>query len=460
MDKQTRFVRNLAAGLFAGEWTAAGMRASAHRATGRRFAWFPALAKRLLAAHPQPPDFAGLASWLAADAGFTQALARLAKSREAEDRFPLRTIFPIPAEPTPPGPAWAAHLPQWRTEQECAAALGLTLRRLLWLADPTGRNPWQRDERLRTYSHRWLPKPRGGARLLEIPKPLLRRTQRRLLDLLLAHVPAHPAAHGFRSGRSAVTNAAEHCGRVVVLRFDLTDFFPSIPAGCVFGLFRTLGYPEPVARLLASLCTVRLPRSIWTARPNAAPDGSDYPKWARLNARHLPQGAPTSPAVANLVAHRLDRRLAGLAKACGATYTRYADDLTFSGGEELCRSSRRFARRVILVAAEEGFAVNRAKTRVLTRAARQAVTGVVVNVRPNVPRAEFDLLKAILTNCVRHGPASQNRARVPDFRAHLAGRVAHVAAINPPRGRKLWTIFDRIAWTPPAEAAPPPPASV
>jgi retron-type reverse transcriptase len=177
-----------------------------------------------------------------------------------------------------------------------------------------------------------------------------------------------------------------------------------------------------------------------------------------LNARHLPQGAPTSPALANLVAYRLDRRLAGLAAACGVTYTRYADDLTFSGGEELRRAWQRFARRVTLIAAEEGFRVNRGKTRVIGRAARQTVTGVVVNVRPNVARAEFDRLKAILTNCAKHGPATQNRENVPDFRAHLVGRVAHVAAVNSVRGRKLWGLFDRIAWPTPASEPPNDPA--
>lgn len=422
------------------------MRASIHRATGRRFGWTNALANRVLAVHSRPPTFAELLKLIEADAAFTQTLAKLAKARKAEDRFPLRTIFCIPAEPPPPCPAWAAHLPQWKTEYECAKALGVTLRRLLWLSDPTGRNPWQREEQLRTYRYRWVSKPRGGSRLLEIPRPLLRRTQRRLLDLLLKHVATHPAARGFRSGCSAVTNAVEHCGREVVIRFDLTDFFPSIPVGRVFQIFRTLGYPEPVVRLLTSLCTARLPRPAWNLRPNPVTDGSDHPKWVRFNARHLPQGAPTSPAIANLVAFRLDRRLAGLAKACGATYTRYADDLTFSGGAELRRSSRRFARRVALIAAEEGFAINRGKTRVFSRAERQTVTGVVVNIRPNVPRTEFDRLKAILTNCVRHDPATQNRENVPDFRAHLAGRVSHVAAVNPLRGRKLSAIFDRISW--------------
>ena len=449
MDKQLRFVRNIAAGLLASEWTAVALRTAIHRATGHKFGWANALVKRVLATHSQPPEFPVLFAYLQQDAPFARVLAKMAQARVAADRFPRRTIFPVPSDPLPPSPTWAAHLPQWRTEHDCANALGVTLPQLLWLADPTGRNPTQPEAGLRTYRHRWVAKPRGGARLLEIPTPLLRRTQRRLLDTLLNHVATHPAAHGFRRGHSIVTNAAEHCGRAVVSRFDLTDFFPSVNAGRVYQLFRILGYPEAVVRLLGGLCTTRLPRSAWDSRPNPARDGSDYPAWARLNARHLPQGAPTSPALANLAAFHLDRRLAGLASSCGATYTRYADDLTFSGGEELRRSAKRLARCVTLIAAEEGFAVNRGKTRVLGRAGRQTVTGVVVNVRPNIPRAEFDTLKAILTNCARHGPASQNRANVPDFRAHLSGCVAHVAEVNPARGRKLWAIFDRIVWTAP-----------
>ena len=237
MDRQLRFVRNIAAGYYASNWTPAGFRASMQRATGRLYRWAPALAKRLVAAHPQPPAFAALLQFLEQDADLVRVLAKLARSRKAEDRFPVRTIFPVPTDPTPPSPTWAAHLPQWATEHDCANALGVPLPRLLWLADPTGRNTVQRDERLRTYRSRWVPKRRGGARLLEIPTPLLRRTQRRLLDHLLNHVTPHPAVHGFRPGRSAITNAAEHCGRVVVVRFDLTDFFPSVPAPRVYQLF-------------------------------------------------------------------------------------------------------------------------------------------------------------------------------------------------------------------------------
>jgi RNA-directed DNA polymerase len=131
----------------------------------------------------------------------------------------------------------------------------------------------------------------------------------------------------------------------------------------------------------------------------------------------------------------------------GADYTRYADDLTFSGGEELARGSKRFATLIASIVAEEGFRLNHEKTRMMTRSSRQLVTGVVVNVKTNVKRIEFDRLKATLLNCVRLGPVSQNREQHSDFRAHLSGRLAQLAAINPVRARKLWILFDRIVWT-------------
>jgi hypothetical protein len=240
-----------------------------------------------------------------------------------------------------------------------------------------------------------------------------------------------------------------------VVKFDLADFFPSVPAARVCRIFRSVGYPEPVARLLTGLCTTRTPADVWDARPHPSLDGSEHATRLRLSNRHLPQGAPTSPALASLAAHRLDRRLAGLAARLGVTYTRYADDLTFSGERDLARRAKRLAHVAAVVAGEEGFALNFRKTRVMRRGRRQTVTGVVVNAHPNVPRADFDLLKATLTNCVRRGPVGQNREGRTDFRAHLAGRVAHLAAINPVRGRKLRALFDRIAW--PTEGTGPRP---
>ncbi|AWM37745.1 Reverse transcriptase (RNA-dependent DNA polymerase) [Gemmata obscuriglobus] len=439
-----RFVSNLAAALLAGEWSVAGLRTSVYRATGKRFGWTPRFAKRVHTAHATPPTFNELLAFLGRDPGFVRALAALATARYPADRFPVWHIFAPPEPPPRPRPDWASGLPVLPNEPALAEWLGVPVGHLLWLADPAGRNAISKG--VRSYRVRWVPKPKGRARLLEIPVPPLKRVQRKLLADLLNHVPPHPAVHGFRPGRSIVTNATPHCGHAIVIRFDLTDFFASVPVGRVLALFLALGYRESVARLLSGLCTTRLASNDWNERPNPLNDGSEHATRARLTSRHLPQGAPTSPALANLVALRLDRRLAGLAAACGATYTRYADDLTFSGGELLRRNAARFVRRVTLIAAEEGFALNRGKTRVMGGGGRQTVTGVVVNQRPNVPRAEFDRLKAILTNCVRHGPADQNRSGHPDFRSHLAGRVAYVAGVNPVRGRKLWALFDRITW--------------
>lgn len=129
-----------------------------------------------------------------------------------------------------------------------------------------------------------------------------------------------------------------------------------------------------------------------------------------------------------------------------ATYTRYADDLFFSGDATVARAADRLHVLVAAIALDEGFSINTRKTRVMRRGVRQRVTSIVVNAHPNIERSELDRLKAILTNCIRHGPATQNREGVSDFRAHLAGRIAWVSMITPTRGAKLAALFRRITW--------------
>jgi len=128
-------------------------------------------------------------------------------------------------------------------------------------------------------------------------------------------------------------------------------------------------------------------------------------------------------------------------------YTRYADDVGFSGDVEFERGVERFAAHVAAIALEEGFAVNHHKTRIMRRGVRQQLAGVVVNEKLNLRRRELELLEAILTNCVRFGPESQNRAGVPDFRAHLEGRIGFVEMIHGERGRELRNMFDAIVWS-------------
>jgi hypothetical protein len=161
---------------------------------------------------------------------------------------------------------------------------------------------------------------------------------------------------------------------------------------------------------------------------------------------HLPQGAPTSPALATLCFYRTDCRLTGLAISAGAEYTRYADDIAFSGGELFERRVERFSTHVAAILFDEGFAVHHRKTRIMRQGVRQHLAGLVANQRVNVIRSDFDRLKAILTNCVRLGPVSQNREAHPNFRSHLEGRVGFVEMINPAKGKRLRAILERIGW--------------
>jgi RNA-directed DNA polymerase len=241
-------------------------------------------------------------------------------------------------------------------------------------------------------------------------------------------------------------------GQRVVLRMDLQDFFVSFPGARIQSFFRTAGYSEQVADLLGGLATNAVPRSVWrslltTAQPDVRPDQEQLWQIKAMYARpHLPQGAPTSPALANLCGYRMDCRLHGLAQHAGAVYTRYADDLAFSGGEIFARGITRFSTYVAEILNEEGFAVNHRKTRIMRASVRQHLAGMVTNQRLNVPRMEFDLLKATLTNCVRHTPAAQNREGHPHFREHLAGRISFLESVHPERGRRLRALFDEIQW--------------
>ncbi|MEU2351105.1 reverse transcriptase family protein [Modestobacter sp. NPDC049651] len=325
-----------------------------------------------------------------------------------------------------------------------ARLLDLDTAELAWFAD-AHRLERTAAEPLRHY--RWtVRETRSGVRLLAAPKPRLKEAQRRLLRHVVGPLPVHDAAHGCVPGRSVRTAAAPHTGAAVVLQLDLESFFAGVAAGRVHGLLRTVGgLTEPVAHAVTGLVTTVVPRAVWAAVP-APPDDERHRRLGRrLAVPHLPQGAPTSPALANLVCFRLDRRLTGLAASFGATYTRYVDDLTFSGDRGLDRG--RFERLVGEVVTEEGFALNAAKTRSAPSSRRQSVLGAVVNVRPALPRPERDALRALLHNCAVHGWTTQVRDRDPaTFRDHVLGRVAWAASVDPVSGARLRALADRIDW--------------
>jgi retron-type reverse transcriptase len=337
-------------------------------------------------------------------------------------------------------------IPRIESALALAEWLGVELGELEWFADLKGLAFRKSSPQLHHYHYRILAKGNGGVRLIEAPKPRLKDIQRQILKGILERIPAHPAAHGFVKGRSIKTFVTPHVSRCVVLRMDLQDFFPSFRAGRIQSFFRTLGYPETVADLLGGVCTNATPRRVWK-KAGADIDLSRLQDARIMHSRpHLPQGAPTSPMLASLCTYRVDCRLAGLATRVGANYTRYADDIAFSGDKELEQRIERFSTHVAAILLDEGFNVHFRKTRIMKQGVRQRLAGLVVNQHTNVIRSDYDRLKATLTNCTRHGPESQNRHDIPHFRLHLEGRVAFVEMVNPARGARLRRIFNQIRW--------------
>jgi len=363
----------------------------------------------------------------------------------------VRVLKRVPTQVAPPVSLAHISIPLLPTLADLADWLELRSTDLEWLADR-----WRVEghaRRLHHYGYHACEKRDGRYRLIERPKPLLRSAQHKILHQILDHIPVHAAAHGFCKRRNIVSFAAPHAGQAMVLSFDLQDFFSSVTAGRVHAIFRTLGYPFAVARAITALTTNRVPSAYFDAPPLRGK--FTWHERERLRARHLPQGAATSPALANLCAFRLDMRLSALARALGARYTRYADDLAFSGGSVLARASERLSIQVAAIALEEGFEVHSRKTHGMPRGVRQQLAGVVINRHPNLARDCYDRCKAVLHNCALHGPASQNREAHGDFRAHLMGKVAHATMLNPRRGAKLKVLFDRIIWPEDAPARPP-----
>lgn len=323
----------------------------------------------------------------------------------------------------------AAGLPILATPADVAAALGLSIPRLRWLA-------FHSDAATVSHYIRFtVPKRSGGTRQLFAPHKGLATVQEWILTNILEKVPLHPAAHGFVPGRSTVSNATQHVGRKVVVNTDLCDFFPSVTFPRTRGIFKQLGYSPAVATILALLCT-ESPRQMVTY--------AGRPFHVATGPRGLPQGACTSPALSNLASRRLDSRLAGIARKLDWTYTRYADDLSFSANGETAGRIGYLLARIRHICQDEGFAVNEKKTRVLRPSTAQMVTGIVVNQRPGVPRKLIRRIRAILHRARHWGLAAQNRQNLPHFEAWLRGMIAYIHMVNPQQAKPLADALERV----------------
>ena len=282
----------------------------------------------------------------------------------------------------------------------------------------------------RNYHVFTIKKSNGADREIQAPNRQLKMVQRKILDIILHQVPLNNYAEGFRKKRSILTNATHHVNKKVIVKLDIKDFFPSIDSNRVFGMYLQLGYPRRVAQLLTDLSTVQ---------------------------KRLPTGAPTSPAIANIISRRLDKRFVNLGSKTDFTYSRYADDITISCDTDNILKMIPFFKEIIR---DEGFVVNEGKIRILRSGNRQSVTGVVVNEKPNITRRKIKKLRAVLHNS-KHGSLHKQAAiwamrekglrdyssySVVDFYRSLLAKIHFVRMINETAGNTLLSEFHGIPW--------------
>lgn len=286
------------------------------------------------------------------------------------------------------------------------------------------------------YSLFQIRKRSGGFRRISAPQTALKILQRKLNQVLQAVYAPRDCVHGFVKERNIVTNAKSHVRKRYVLNIDLADFFPSINFGRVRGMFMARPYqlPDKVATVLAQIC---------------------------CNDNELPQGAPTSPVVANMICARLDNELRRFAQSCRCAFSRYADDLSFSTSlstfpAELASMDStdgppqvRLGVRLREIIHGNGFAINPDKVRLVDWRHRQEVTGLVVNRHANVPRSFVRQVRAMLHAWRKHGLAAaegeftarydrrQRRpgGEPPSFKRVVKGKIEYLGMVRGERDR-------------------------
>jgi RNA-directed DNA polymerase len=335
------------------------------------------------------------------------------------------------------------NLPVFRTIEELAGAMNLTVGQLRFLAFD------RRTSETRHYINFKLPKKTGGFRLISAPMPRLKAAQTWILDNILNRVAVSEAAHGFLPEKNIVSNAQLHVGAKIIVNFDLENFFPSISYRRVKGVFRALGYAEAIAAIFALVTTAPETEEVEI-------DGKTY--FVGLGERHLPQGSPASPAISNLAARRLDKSLTKIAENLGFRYTRYADDLTFSTADKDANVSKLMSQTRFVVK-KQGFKINENKTRVLRRGRQQEVTGIVVNDKISIDRKTLRKFRAVLHQAETTGLEGLRWGNSPNLIAALHGYANFVFMVDKEKGygfrQQVRRIAEKYEWTPqPSKFAP------
>ncbi len=335
-------------------------------------------------------------------------------------------------------------LPHFTDALALAQAMKITLGRLRFLAY---------NRKVSTVSHYkrfYLAKKSGGKRLISAPMPILKNAQYWILEHILYKISPTESAHGFVPTRSIVSNAQPHVGKDVVINIDLKDFFPSLDYKRVKGLFQSFGYSQQIATILALICTEPEVEQI-------AIDGKIY--FAATSERRLPQGAPSSPAITNLICYGLDHRFVGIAQKFGFQYSRYADDLTFSAKGDGKKLVGQLLWSVKQVIEDEGFTIHPDKLSVMRKGSQQKVTGIIVNDKMGVDRNELRKFRALIHQIGQTGIVGKTFRQGVDLENSMRGYAEFISMVKPEQGKQfkaqLDTIFGVKVKTTKKEIVPP-----
>jgi retron-type reverse transcriptase len=289
------------------------------------------------------------------------------------------------------------------------------------------------------------PKKNGGKRRIIVPNDNLKMVQKWINIHVLQAIEPLECVTGFVKKKSIVDNAKIHENKNYVLNFDIKDFFESITKERIERLFYAIGYKHEIALFLADICTTTVNKEYIQWRFNAY-DAMHFEPLFSKKEPFLVQGAPTSPAIANMVCYGMDKKLMKYAKRHGINYSRYADDITFSADNQEDLPKVEYIKRLM---AEEHFILNEQKTKLLKEGMRQEVTGLLINDHVRIPRVYKKDIYRHLHFCLKYGGIS-HFSRIHSHynmsRDWLLGRIYFVNAVEPEEAKKMLDLFNQVDW--------------
>jgi len=299
------------------------------------------------------------------------------------------------------------------------------------------------ENRDNNYEYYLIKKKKGGYRRIIAPHSNIKELQRWIKINIIDKIELNPNATGFIKEKSILNNAKTHENRNVILNLDLSNFFETINERRVYGMFKMLGYAPNLSVELAKICTTSI--SDYKLEQLSEMEQEYFQDLYFRRESFLVQGAPTSPGISNVICKKLDNRLSRLANKHGANYSRYADDITFSGNDNNLPNLN-IIKKIIVA---EGFNINWGKVGKYKTGQKQMVTGLLIDNKVRIPKKFKKEIYRHLHFCKKYGASSHFNRISPDkgYRKEwMLGKILFVHSIEPDEAKKMMKLVEQINW--------------